>query len=242
MGAAAESRPWTWPVRLLVLGVSVALHAALVAWLMSSHFSHPLVQAPEAIAVELVELPAVLEPEPEPVVEPEPQPEPEPEAEPAPKPKPAPRVQRSTPATAATPARPAGPPVHTFATSQDWAPPPAPSTASPTAMRGRPVPSAYADTVKNRVTANLKRPEGSVYKPPPGYKGDPNDFKRQCYIPYEITVDATGRMLSYVIDRCGDDLLDAAAEHAVRSSGPFPPPPNQGAEQYIIYGTAIFIK
>ncbi|CEA05305.1 Gram-negative bacterial tonB protein [Pseudomonas saudimassiliensis] len=132
--------------------------------------------------------------------------------------------------------------MHTFGANQEWAAP-APTTApDPTAVRGRPVPSAYADTVKNRVTAQLKRPEGSVYKPPPGYKGDPNDFKRQCYIPYEITVDANGRVLSYEIDRCGDELLDAAAERAVRGAGPFPPPPNQGAEKYVIYGTAIFIN
>ncbi|WP_185268650.1 energy transducer TonB [Halopseudomonas xiamenensis] len=242
MSAADEYRPWTWPVRLLVIGASLALHAALVAWLMSSRFSHPPVQLREPIAVELVELP--VEPEPEPIIEPEPEPEPEPETEPEPEPAPKPApprpVQRTAPAAA--PAQPAGPPVHTFGANQDWAPPPAPPTSTPAATRGRPVPSAYADTVKSRVTANLKRPEGSVYKPPPGYKGDPNDFKRQCYIPYEITVDATGRMLSYVIDRCGDELLDAAAEQAVRSAGPFPPPPNQGAEQYVIYGTAIFIK
>lgn len=96
--------------------------------------------------------------------------------------------------------------------------------------------------MKNRVIANLKRPEGSVYKPPPGYKGDPNDFKRQCYIPYEITIDQTGKMLDFKIDRCGDEVLDAAAEDAVRRAGPFPPPPNQGGTRYTIYGTAIFIK
>lgn len=103
-------------------------------------------------------------------------------------------------------------------------------------------PSGYADTVKNRVIANLKRPEGSVYKPPPGYKGDPNDFKRQCSIPYEITVDGNGRMLSFEIDRCVDEVLNQAAEQAIRSAEPFPPPPGDGSGQYIIYGTAIFIK
>ncbi|PRB81598.1 TonB C-terminal domain-containing protein [Pseudomonas sp. MYb185] len=238
MSSASESRPWNWLVRLLVVGVSVALHAALVVWLMSSHFSHPQVPLPEAVAVELVELPAVPEPDPEPEPEPEPEPISEPEPEPVPKPQPVP----PKPVQRAAPAKPAGPPAYAFGDNQDWAPPPTPSASNPTATRGRPVPSAYADTVKNRVTANLRRPEGSVYKPPPGYKGDPNDFKRQCYIPYEITVDAAGHMLHYTIDRCGDELLDAAAEQAVRSAGPFPPPPNQGAEQYIIYGTAIFIK
>lgn len=94
----------------------------------------------------------------------------------------------------------------------------------------------------NRVIARLERPEGSVYAPPPGYDGDPNDFKRQCYIPYEITVDANGAIVSYEINKCGDDLLDAAAERAILQAAPFPPPPNQGAQSYIIYGTAIFIN
>ncbi|WP_304638934.1 TonB family protein [Pseudomonas sp.] len=96
--------------------------------------------------------------------------------------------------------------------------------------------------MKGQVIAGLQRPDGAVYAPPPGYKGDPNDFKRQCFIPYEITVDASGRMLSFEIDRCGDELLDAAAEQAIRAAGPFPPPPNQGATRYVIYGNAIFIR
>lgn len=103
------------------------------------------------------------------------------------------------------------------------------------------MPSGYADTVKNKVIANLKRPAGSSYKPPPGYKGDPEDFKRRCYIPYEILVDAQGKMISFEIDPCGDAVLDDAAEQAIRLAGPFPPPPNQGASRYTIYGTAIFI-
>ncbi|GGD02358.1 hypothetical protein GCM10007418_21950 [Halopseudomonas salina] len=103
-------------------------------------------------------------------------------------------------------------------------------------------PSGYADTVKGRVTAKIVRPVGSSYKPPPGYKGDPEDFKRQCRIPYEVVVDAQGKMVSYEIDRCGDDVLDQAAERAVLQAAPFPPPPNEGASQYTIYGTVIFIK
>ncbi|MBF78343.1 MAG: hypothetical protein CMK86_10635 [Pseudomonadales bacterium] len=102
-------------------------------------------------------------------------------------------------------------------------------------------PSGYADTVKGRVTAQLRRPAGSVYKPPPGYRGDPEDFKRQCYIPYEITVDERGQMVAFEIDPCGDAALDQAAEQAIRQAGPFPPPPGGGAGRYTIYGTAIFI-
>lgn len=248
MNAVNEPRTRRWGARLLVVAASVALHGALIAWLMGSRIGHPLPPPAEAIAVELVAAP-VVEPEPEPVVEPEPLPEPEPEpepiveAEPEPEPETAPEPPKVAPrpAPAPAPARPSGPPVHSFGANDEWAAPPAVPQASET-VRSRPVPAGYADTVKNRVTANLRRPEGSVYKPPPGYKGDPNDFKRQCYIPYEITVDGTGSVVSYEIDRCGDELLDAAAEQAVRNAGPFPPPPNQGADKYVIYGTAIFIN
>jgi protein TonB len=102
-------------------------------------------------------------------------------------------------------------------------------------------PSGYAETVKSRVTQKLGRPAGSSYKPPPGYKGDPDDFKRQCRIPYEIVVDTQGKIVSYNIDRCVDAVLNQAAEQAIVQSAPYPPPPNEGASQYTIYGTAIFI-
>lgn len=246
--AANASPPSRWTVRLLVVVLSVVLHGALIIWLVGSRFSHPLLPETTPVAVEMVVIPvepvAAPEPEPEPEPQPEPEPEPEPVAMPAPAPEPPSRPVPPRPARQpepAPPARPSGPPVHTFGDNEQWAAPPsvAPS-AEP--VRSRPVTAAYADTVKGRVTENLRRPEGAVYKPPPGYKGDPNDFKRQCYIPYEITVDGNGRVLSYEIDPCGDELLDTAAEQAVRNAGPFPPPPNQGADSYVIYGTAIFIN
>lgn len=242
MSSLNQPRARRWGVRLLLLGLSLLIHAALLAWLMGSRFSHPIQTELEPIAVEMVAATPEPEPEPEPVPEPVPEPpEPEPQPEPAPEVERKPAPPKPVPQPRAALALPSGPPVHSFGANQEWAAPPAPpSNAEP--VRGRPVPAAYADTVKNRVTANLKRPEGAVYKPPPGYKGDPNDFKRQCYIPYEITVDGNGRVVSYQIDRCGDELLDAAAEQAVRNAGPFPPPPNPGADTYVIYGTAIFIN
>ena len=238
-------RPWievVWPIRLLVILVSLALHGALLVWLLSANRSQPLPEPPQPIAVQLVAAPVVVpepEPEPEPL-EPEPVAEPEPVPPPAPKPK---VVKRAAPPPAATTksTKAAGPPVHASGGNSDWAAPPV-AVPSQSASRARPVPSGYADTVKSRVVANLKRPEGAVYKPPPGYKGDLKDFKRKCFIAYEITLDSAGKMLSYEIDRCGDPLLDAAAEQAVLKAGPFPPPPNQGAARYTVYGTAIFIK
>ena len=162
--------------------------------------------------------------------------EPEPEPLPEPVPPPAPVKPRVAPPRA--PAKPAGPPVHAFGANTEWAAPVAPAAAS----RGRLAPSGYADTVKNRVIAQLKRPDGAVYKAPAGYDGDPAAFNRKCFIAYQITVDGSGKMLSYEIDRCGDALLDAAAEQAILKAGPFPAPPNQGAAGYTVHGTAIFIK
>lgn len=230
-----------WPIRLLVILVSLALHGALLVWLLSADLHQPLPEQPQAIAVQMVELPVpVPEPEPEPEP-PEPEPIPEPEPEPAPPPPvKAPVVKKAAPPPRA-PTKSAGPPVHAFGANSDWAAPSTPA-APQASSRSRQVPSGYADTVKNRVIANLKRPEGAVYKPPPGYKGDPADLKRKCHISYEITLDSSGKMLSYEIDPCGDPLLDAAAEQAVLKAGPFPPPPNQGAARYTVYGTAIFIK
>src|SRR5690606_13386879 len=60
-----------WPIRLLVIVLSIGLHAALVVWLMDSRFNHPIVQQSQVVAIELVS-PV----EPEPVPEPEPEPEP----------------------------------------------------------------------------------------------------------------------------------------------------------------------
>jgi len=233
-----------WPIRLLVILVSLVLHGALLVWLLSATLSQPLPEQPQPIAVQWVEEPVVV-PEPEPQPEPE-LPEPEPIAELPPEPPPAvkpPAVKKTAPPPRAPtkPAKAAGPPVHAFGANNDWAAPPAPASA-PSSNRARPVPSGYADSVKNRVIANLKRPEGAVYTMPAGSKVDPNDLKRKCFISYEITLDSAGKMLSYEIDRCGDPLLDAAAEQAVLKAGPFPPPPNLGATRYTVYGTAIFIK
>jgi protein TonB len=241
------SRPWidvNWPIRLLVILVSLVLHGALLVWLLSVSPSQPLPEQPQPIAVQLVEVPVVV-PEPEP--EPEP-PEPEPIAELPPEPEPPQPVKPPVVKKVAPPPRAPvkstkapGPPVHAFGANNDWAAPPVPAPTQ-SSNRARPVPAGYADTVKNRVIANLKRPEGAVYKMPAGSNVDPNDLKRKCFISYEITLDSAGKMLSYEIDRCGDPLLDAAAEQAVLKAGPFPPPPNQGAARYTVYGTAIFIK
>lgn len=231
----------SWPFRILVAIVALGLHIGLLGWLQSAEFRHQALPAgPDVVAVDLY-VPPPPPPEPEPEPEPEREPEPEPPApEPEPQPEPPKPTVRRPPPAPATPPTPRGPPVHSFGANQQWAAPPTPPPAA-TSTRGRMAPSGYANTVKGRVTANLQRPEGAVYKPPPGYRGDPNDFKRQCYIPYEITVDGAGQMVGFEIDPCGDALLDQAAREAIRRSGPFPPPPGGGEGRYTIYGTAIFL-
>lgn len=101
-----------WPIRLLVILVSLALHGALLVWLLSATLSQPLPEQPQPIAVQWVEEPAVV-PEPEPQPEPE-LPEPEPIAELPPEPPPAvkpPVVKKTAPPPRAPtkPAKAAGP-------------------------------------------------------------------------------------------------------------------------------------
>src|SRR5690554_4377964 len=93
MSTLNEPRARRWGVRLLVLALSVAIHGALVVWLMGSRFSHPLLPPTESIAVELVAVPFEPDPEPEPEPEPEPVPPPRPEPVAKPAPRPAPRPQ-----------------------------------------------------------------------------------------------------------------------------------------------------
>lgn len=130
-----------------------------------------------------------------------------------------------------------GPPKHTMGAGGAWGS----GISAPNAITlPRRVPSDYADKVKARVVANLVRPDGAVFKAQAGDKADATYLRRQCTIPYEITVDREGKMVSYQIESCGDKLLDAAAEAALQKSGPFPPPPNSGAATYVIYGSANF--
>jgi protein TonB len=132
----------------------------------------------------------------------------------------------------------AAPPAHSFTSNaDDWV---IPSQTEGSGNGARRVPIDYADKVKAGITGNMYYPPDAVYVAPRGFRGDRRVLIRQCTIPYEIVIDRNGRMISHRIEPCDDNLLDAAAEAALLKAGPFPPPPDMGAEQYVIYGSANF--
>lgn len=152
------------------------------------------------------------------------------------------RIDQPRPATPeasriATPPH-AAPPEHSFTSNDDeWV---IPMQAEGSGNGARRVPIDYADKVKAGITGNMYYPPEAVYAAPRGFRGDRRVLIRQCTIPYEIVIDRNGRMISHRIEPCDDNLLDAAAEAALLKAGPFPPPPDMGAEQYVIYGSANF--
>lgn len=224
MEAAAESSAG-WLARSGGLAFSIALHAALLLWLLSANLaSEPArLESKPPIAVELVKLPPPRPPKEE-VKEVE-------------KPKPLkakPQTRRAVP----LPPVEAGPPVHEISTNDDeWVAPRVNSNKGWSNV-GRRAPADYAEKVKGQVIANMEYPEDAVYKQLRGQKGPP--ARQQCRVAYEITVDRKGNMVSYQLDPCGSDKLDAAARAALEKSGPFPPPPDTGAETYVIHGVQIF--
>lgn len=215
----------------------LAVHAALVALWLSER---TVVNKPPAIVrMALVPVPPDT---PEPPPPPEPKPPPEPVRRPTVRQVPKPRPMETRSAPVAMPAPPPvvaapAPPMHRHVETDEWVRP----DAAPSGPGARRAPSDYADAVKSRVIAKVVYPANALYPAPKGYKGDPRELMRQCTIPYEVVVDRQGQIVSYEIERCNDDLLDAAAEAAVLKAQPFPPPP-EGAEQYRIYGSINFIK
>lgn len=220
-----------WRARTLTLLAVVLLHVVLVAWLFTlrPHAFHALKgQLVDVAAVLLVQLPP-------------PPPPPPADAAPAERTnvaRPAPKLSLAKTDAESKLEADDGPPKHGMGSGVDWAN--TISTPATIATGPRRVPSDYADKVKAKVVANLARPDGAMYKPQAGDKADAKYLQRQCTIPYEVTVDREGKVLSYKIESCGDKALDAAAEAALQKSGPFPPPPNAGASSYVIYGSANF--
>jgi periplasmic protein TonB len=220
-----------WRTHFAALLLVLLAHAAFVAWLFTvrPHAFHSLHrEVADIAAVLLIQLPP-------------PPPPPSADATPAERTnvsKPAPKLALSKTDAESKLEADDGPPKHGMGSGVDWAN--TISTPATIATGPRRVPSDYADKVKAKVVANLVRPEGAVFKPQGGDKADAKYLLRQCTIPYEVTVDREGKVLSIKIESCGDKLLDAAAEAALHKSAPFPPPPNAGASSYVIYGSANF--
>jgi protein TonB len=201
------------------------MHTALLLWLLSANLAGEEVILPNAppIPIELVRIP------------PPPPPPPDTKSDAKPEKKPVPK-----PASKRMPKEQAGPPVHEISTRDDEWVAPRVNNNKGFVIGARRAPSDYAEKVTGQVISNMRYPTDAYYKVPRGFKGDMKDLQQQCMVSYEITVDRQGNMVSYKFDRCGNDKLDAAAEAALKGSGPFPPPPNQGAETYVIYGREIF--
>ena len=220
-----------WLARCGALLLSLVAHGALLAWLLTATLGGESVSSSaRPILVELTRPPPPPPPPPQPPKETPRQPERKlaAPAKPLPSQPPAPVIQ-------------SGPPVHEFATNDnDWVAAVPGEGSGRGAGGARRVPPDYAVKVKSRIIAKLDYPQDAVYEAPRNFKGDPKVLKRQCTVPYEIVVDRNGRMISHHLDPCGDDLLDAAAEAALLKAGPFPPPPDLGADQYVIYGSANF--
>lgn len=213
------------PQRAGALALSTAAHAALLMWLLSANLAGEPAppEKTAALPVELVRLP----PPPPPKEEIKQQPE-----------KAKPVKQRAASRSVPLPPVQAGPPAHEISTNDDeWV---APRVNSNTGWSNvtRRAPPDYAEKVKSQVIAHMEYPEDAVYKKVRGQKGPP--ARQQCRVAYEITIDRNGRMVSYTFDPCGNDKLDAAAKAALEKSGPFPPPPDTGAEKYVIRGVQIF--
>ena len=94
--------------------------------------------------------------------------------------------------------------------------------------RGMHAPSDYADKVKARIIAAKSYPAEAIKK------------FQECFISYVVTVDRNGNLIDSRIDTCGHPLLDQAARDAIAKAGPFPAPPDTGAERYDIHGSLIF--
>lgn len=212
-----------WLERSGALLFSLAAHAALLMWLLSANLAGEVAQQRiESMPVELVKLP----------------PPPPPKEEPKKPEKIKPLKQKQPARSVPLPPVVAGPPVHEISTDDDeWVAPRVNENKGFSAV-GRRVPPDYAEKVKSQVIANMEYPEDAVYKVVRGQKGPP--ARQQCRVAYEITVDRQGNMVKYSLDPCGNEKLDAAANTALSKSGPFPPPPDLGAETYVIYGVQIF--
>lgn len=213
-----------WKERAGALIFSLAAHAALLLWLLSANLAiAPTQSSSSPIAIELVRPP----PPPPPPEEPK-------KAEPV-APKKAKHYKPPPPAEAR-------PPAHEFATNDDeWVAPRINNNKS-FVIGARRAPSDYSNKIQNQVLAKVESPKDALFKAPRNYKGDMEVLRQECVVGYALTIDRQGNIVSLKMDPCGNDKYDAAAEAAVRNAAPYPPPPDLGAETYVIERRIVFRK
>lgn len=215
--------------RSTALIVSLLFHALLFAWLLSADIAGDEVILPPtpAIAIELVKAP------------PPPPPPPPPEVKTDVKPEKKPLPRR---AAVPVPKEEPGPPVHEISTKDDeWVAPRVNNNKS-FVIGARRAPSDYSDKIQDMVLARVEAPKDAYYKAPRNYKGDMEALRQECVVGYEVTIDRQGNIVSLRMDRCGNEKYDAAAEKAVRDAAPYLPPPELGADTYVIQRRIIFRK
>ncbi|WP_156924387.1 TonB family protein [Derxia gummosa] len=228
------------PRRKLAIAVSLALHAGALLYLWN--WSHE--PAPPPVPERVIEM-VIAPPEPPKPIEP-------PKIEP---PKPVEKVKTIEPPRAAPP-RPAPVPVPAPSAVPTPAPvtpsvaeaphepapapappaPPAPAPAPQAAARPGPpnspdaIPTDYANQVFARINriASGRYPKAAMLR------------RQEGRIGYRLTLAQDGTLLSYELDKCGIDALDAAAEEALKAAAPFPKLPDLGAASYRLAGAIVY--
>jgi protein TonB len=66
------------------------------------------------------------------------------------------------------------------------------------------------------------------------------DRRNTCVINYTVSVTQDGALAGVSIDPCAVPEINSAAEAAIRSAAPFPPPPDLGAARTEVHGTLVF--
>ncbi len=66
------------------------------------------------------------------------------------------------------------------------------------------------------------------------------DRRNTCVVNYRVSVGRSGALAGFSIDPCGVPEINEAARAAIRSAGPFPPPPDLGAAASEVHGSLIF--
>ena len=214
------------PRQALAFTATVIGHVALGAalWFWANPIARP--KPPDIFYISVDPLRPKPPPEP---VKPEVKPPETPQVAEAPKPVERPRRPTPVPVPhAAAPPADSGPPVHYFGQGAG-----AGSGAVVSGLgagndgTGHHAVSDYADKVKARILANRAFPITLQMK------------GLECVVTYSVTVDRSGHVIAHHIDPCPYAELNALAEAAIEKAGPFEPPEN-GAEQRVVYGSLPF--